>query len=288
MENHASALHKPGSHRTSFATDHSMERQSIAIPYPIVRLAILFYWTLFWLFNLVDKIIGGAHFLWVGRDRFAQFQKYFDSVGLNAPGVANAALIVAGALEAFAFVCFAAALAFEWQCNRDGARRWAFFGTLLTLATFTFFSIGDHWFGDRFELLEHTLFWFISLASWTVFIRLDASGAGESNNAPRSPFTLTAIVSAVLIAVTTTAIFRHNTTDFRLRSDAVAAEQVGDHIYKVAFPFLGGSTVFENTLAEFKADHPDEAIQHIYTVPKPLRLKKADALIFYIITEDRP
>ena len=34
--------------------------------------------------------------------------------------------------------------------------------------------------------------------------------------------------------------------------------------------------------------HPDEAIQHIYTVPNPLRLKKADALIFYIITEDTP
>ncbi len=65
-------------------------------------------------------------------------------------------------------------------------------------------------------------------------------------------------------------------------------EAVGDHLYKVAFPFLGGSTVFENTLAEFKTAHPEEAIQHIYTVPNPLRLKKADALVFYIITEDMP
>ena len=50
---------------------------------------------------------------------------------------------------------------------------------------------------------------------------------------------------------------------------------------------LGGSTVFENTLRQFKAQHPGEAIQHIYTVPGPLKLKKADALIFYIVTEDR-
>ena len=28
-------------------------------------------------------------------------------------------------------------------------------------------------------------------------------------------------------------------------------------------------------------------INHIYTVPNPLRLKKADALIFYILTEDK-
>ena len=70
-------------------------------------------------------------------------------------------------------------------------------------------------------------------------------------------------------------------------SEAVAAEPVGDHIYKVSFPFLGGSTVFENTLRQFKEQHPGEVVQHIYTVPAPLKLKKADALIFYIITEDR-
>jgi hypothetical protein len=262
----------------------------------LVRYAILAYWTLFWLFNLIDKVVGGAHFLWVGRDRFAQFQKYFDSVGLDSPHVANAALAFAGALEAFAFVCFAAALGAEWKGHHASARRWSFFGTLLTLGTFTFFSIGDHWFGDRFELLEHTLFWFISLASWLIFIRMKpaASPAQKTpspstpSRAPQMRFGMTGAIAAVLVAVTATAIFRNNTSDFPLRSAAVSAEPVGDHLYKVAFPFLGGSTVFENTLAEFKAAHPKEAIQHIYTVPNPLRLKKADALVFYIITEDKP
>ena len=60
------------------------------------------YWSLFWLFNVVDKLVGGAHFLWVGRDRFAQFQKYFASAGLGAPWVADAGLVVAAALEIFA------------------------------------------------------------------------------------------------------------------------------------------------------------------------------------------
>ena len=259
----------------------------------LIRYAILAYWTLFWLFNLIDKIVGGAHFLWVGRDRFAQFQKYFDSVGLDSPHVANAALAFAGALEAFAFVCFAAALGAEWKGRTSSARRWSFFGTLLTLGTFTFFSIGDHWFGDRFELLEHTLFWFISLASWLIFIRMapgntTPADAPSPSTAPQLRLGMTTTIAAALVVVTATAIFRHNASDFPLRSAAVVAEPAGDHLYKVAFPFLGGSTVFENTLAEFKAAHPKEAIQHIYTVPNPLRLKKADALVFYIITEDKP
>jgi hypothetical protein len=262
----------------------------------LLRLAILAYWTLFWAFNVLDKAIGGAHFLWVGRDRFAQFQKYFESVGLGSPHVANAALVVAGALEVFAFLYFAGALRFEWKAQWDRARQWGFIGTLLTLGTFTFFSIGDQWFGDRFELLEHTLFWFIALASWLVFIRMKP-GAESTPESPSpsdplgtSPlrFGMTGAIATVLVAVTAMAIFRHNTSDFPLRSAAVEAEPVGDHIYKVAFPFLGGSTVFENTLAEFKTAHPKEAIQHIYTVPNPLRLKKADALVFYIITEDKP
>ena len=253
----------------------------------LVRYAILLYWSVFWLFNILDKVIGGAHFLWVGRDRFAQFQKYFESVGLGAPVVANLALVVTAALEAFALLFFVRALFCELRRDAAGARSGALNGTLLTLGTFTFFSIGDHWFGDRFELLEHTLFWFISLASWVVFVRLEAPAASSTVAMPKGQRSLAVGVAAALLLITTVAIFRHNQTDFVKRSEAVAAEPVGDHIYKVSFPFLGGSTVFENTLRQFKEQHPGEAIQHIYTVPGPLKLKKADALIFYIVTEDR-
>ena len=71
----------------------------------LIRYSILFYWSIFWLFNIVDKIIGGSLFLWVGRDRFAQFQKFFASAGLESPSIANFALIIAAGLEVFAF-CF--------------------------------------------------------------------------------------------------------------------------------------------------------------------------------------
>ena len=76
----------------------------------IFRYSILFYWSIFWLFNIVDKIIGGSLFLWVGRDRFAQFQKFFASAGLESPIIANFALIIAAGLEVFAFIFFSGAL----------------------------------------------------------------------------------------------------------------------------------------------------------------------------------
>ena len=119
----------------------------------LVRGAILLFWTCFWLFNVVDKAIGGSTFLWVGRDRFAQFQKYFASAGLESPWIADVALYVAAALEVFALVFFAGALLNFAARRAHQARSWCFIGIVITLVTFTFFSIGDHLFGDRFELL---------------------------------------------------------------------------------------------------------------------------------------
>ena len=49
----------------------------------LIRYSILVYWSLFWLLNIIDKMIGGSLFLWVGRDRFAQFQKFFRLSGIG-------------------------------------------------------------------------------------------------------------------------------------------------------------------------------------------------------------
>jgi len=58
----------------------------------LIRYFILIYWTLFWLLNIVDKVIGGAHFLFVGKDRFAQIERFFASLGLGDPIIANIAV----------------------------------------------------------------------------------------------------------------------------------------------------------------------------------------------------
>ena len=72
----------------------------------LFRFGILLYWSLFWLINSLDKMIGGSQFLWVGKDRFAQFQRFFASASWENPIITNIALIFVSALEIFAFLFF--------------------------------------------------------------------------------------------------------------------------------------------------------------------------------------
>ena len=65
----------------------------------LIRYFILLYWALFWLLNIIDKMIGGAHFLFVGRDRFAQIERFFDSLGLEDVIYANLALALTAGLK---------------------------------------------------------------------------------------------------------------------------------------------------------------------------------------------
>ena len=253
----------------------------------LIRYSILFYWSIFWLFNIIDKIIGGSLFLWVGRDRFAQFQKFFASAGLESPWIANFALIIAAGLEVFAFVFFTGALLYFLKKKIETSRAWFFIGIVLTLITFTIFSIGDHIFGDRFELLEHTLFWFLTLFSWVAFVRLENHSKTEKTPLTKKQILSVSLISFLLVTTTCFSIFSYNYNFFSRRTNALIAEPVGENIYKVSFPFLGGSVVFEKTLDKFKLENPTKKINHIYTVPNPLRLKKADGLIFYIMTEDK-
>ena len=253
----------------------------------LVSYSILFYWSIFWLFNIVDKIIGGSLFLWVGRDRFAQFQKFFASAGLESPAIANFALIIAAGLEVFAFVFFTGALFYFLKKKIETSRTWFFIGIVFTLITFTIFSIGDHIFGDRFELLEHTLCWFLTLFSWVAFIRLENSSETEKMVINKKQLILISVSSLMLDSTTCFSIFSYNYNFFSRRTDALVAQPVGENIFKVSFPFLGGSVVFEKTIDKFKSENPSKKINHIYTVPNPLRLKKADGLLFYIMTEDK-
>ena len=204
----------------------------------LVRYSILFYWSIFWLFNIVDKIIGGSLFLWVGRDRFAQFQKFFASAGLESPAIANFALIIAAGLEVFAFVFFTGALLYFLKKKIETSRTWFFIGIVLTLITFTIFSIGDHIFGDRFELLEHTLFWFLTLFSWVAFIRLENSSETEKMVINKKQLILVSVISLMLVSTTCFSIFSYNYNFFSRRTDALVAQQLVKIYLKFLFLFL--------------------------------------------------
>jgi len=253
----------------------------------LIRIGILIYWILFWLLNILDKIIGGSHFLWVGKDRFALFERFFDSLGLGSPIIADVALIITSGLEIFAFVFFSGALYHLIKKNADFTRSWFFIGIVLTLIIFTFFSIGDQFFGDHIELLEHGIYWFITLLTWVIFIRIGKIEIFDNFTIEKKQFLVATALTIILIAVSAFSIFRHNQTSFIQRTETVKAIQINDNKYKFSFPFLAGSTAFENSIAKFIKDNPTLSINYIYTTPHTLRLAESDGLIIYIQTDTK-
>jgi len=251
----------------------------------LIKYLILIYWSLYFLLNSIDKIIDGAHFLFVGKDRFAQFERFFDSLGLSDPIIVNIALIITSGLEIFAFVFFTGALYHLIKKNINATRSWFFVGIALTLILFTFFSIGDQIFGDHTELLEHGLFWFITLLSWIIFIHIDKIQIFDNFLIAKKQILMATVLTILLFSVTAFSIFRHNQTSFIERTQAVNAVKIDENKYKIKFPFLAGSTAFENSIAKFKNSNPTLKINYIYTAPNALRLGHSDGLIIYIQTE---
>ena len=118
----------------------------------ILHWSIVLFWSLFWFFNVMDKFIGGPTFLWFGEDRFAQFVKYFTSIGIEHPNVAWGFLVFTTILEVIAFLLLTPPLWCLIQGKDEKAHSFYFLGTLVGLAAFTFFGVGDQVFGDRREL----------------------------------------------------------------------------------------------------------------------------------------
>lgn len=139
----------------------------------LIHLAIISFWWLFWLLNVVDKVIPGKTFLWVGKDRMAQFTNYFSSVGIENTLIVALFLIFSTIIEALALYFLTVSLIGFISKNREKTHRFLFLGILTSLFLFTFFSVGDQIFGDRVELLEHSTFWIALIISWYVYTKLE-------------------------------------------------------------------------------------------------------------------
>ena len=108
-------------------------------------------------------------FLWAGKDRLAQLRDYFSSIGLESPGVALTFFIFILLLEILALVLLTVALLRLVHEENVKARAWFFWGTFVGRVIFSFFSIGDQIFGERAELLEHTIYWISLIVSWGAY-----------------------------------------------------------------------------------------------------------------------
>lgn len=82
--------------------------------------------------------------------------------------------------------------------------------------TFSIFAIGDHIFGDRLELLEHTLFWFITLFSWVAFVHSDKFLNVHNYVLPKKQMTASLLSITVIAMVTHFSIIKHKNEAFQI------------------------------------------------------------------------
>ena len=261
-----------------------------ALEATIIQFGILLFWTFFWLLNIIDKFIGGYTFLWVGKDRFAQIDKFFASIGAINHEYALYALLLITILEIIAFIFLAAALANFCIKHIDRARTLFFYGTLTGLVIFSIFSIGDQIFGDRFELLEHSIFWISIIISWGAFVLFPQHSlierVGELWHNRKQEFAVIVVISVVLSVFAIAVIVKDVYQGIRYEQHIVTPVELGEGVYRFNIPFSARRSVWEESLTSFIATHPTLRITDIQTIPNELKSKKDNA-IFFVITETR-
>ena len=151
------------------------------------------------------------------------------------------------------------------------------------MVLFSLFSIADQVFGDRFQLLEHGLFWLVLLASWIAFRFVELSDeplprlSGEGKRA--------LVLGTLLTAMVSVGLWDFSGQTWQNGSEAVSGQEVVDGIYKFDFPFLADKRVLETTVNTFKAEHPELDVTYVYTGPSELNTKKKTHVLVYLFTE---
>jgi len=133
-----------------------------------IRVGATLFWALFWMLNAIDKVASRSAY-WAGKVRAEKMLAYFSSINLGEPWIANASLALAGILEFVAGALFFISLVLFFMHKKFLAHRFFFWGTATGIVIFSGFIIFDVIFGDRAELLEHSIYWLIVMMSWVVY-----------------------------------------------------------------------------------------------------------------------
>ncbi len=253
----------------------------------IIRFLILIFWTFFWGLSVLDKIIPDVHHLWVGKDFFALFVKFFGSLGLKDSMFASSALAFVSALEGLNFVFYLLAIINFFKGNESQTEKWFFRAIFSSITLFSLFSIADQVFGDRFQLLEHGLFWLILIASWVLFKYISKSNDNKLVFNSRKGLKIAILVGALITLLTSISIIDFSNETFYKVNSPVKGDEVIEGVYKFDFPFLADKLVWEKTIDTFKTNHPELKINYIYTGPSELNSKKKTHLLLYVFTESK-
>ena len=250
--------------------------------------AILVFWTIFWGLSVMDKIIPDVQTYWVGKDFFALFVKFFGSLGLKDPLFASSALAFVSSLEVVNFVFYLLSIFYFARGRQETSEKWFFRGIFSSMTLFILFSIADQVFGDRFQLLEHGLFWLILIASWLVFKFFSDDSEKESVEKNGTKKYIWAIIAGLsLTCMTSISILDFSDNTFSNVNSPVVEEEVADGVFKFDFPFLADKRVWEKTINTFKKKHPELKINYIYTGPSELNSKKKTHMLLYVFTEKK-
>jgi len=253
----------------------------------IIRLAILVFWTFFWGLSVMDKIIPDVHHLWVGKDFFALFVKFFGSLGLKNPIIPSFALAIVSALEVINFVFYLLSLFNFSKKKSELSEKWFFRAIFSSVTLFSLFSIADQVFGDRFQLLEHGLFWLILIASWILFKFVGDSEEKSISIGLTKDVKIALGIGAFITVMTSFCIIDFSDKTLSNVNTPVKGQEVVDGVYKFDFPFLADKLVWEKTINSFKKEHPELRINYIYTGPSELNSKKKTHMLLYVFTEKK-
>ena len=253
----------------------------------LIQYFILIYWTFFSATTVIDKIIPDVYPLWVGADFYTLFIKLFSSLGLKDPLFATSALAVISIIEILALVCYLFSLVNLFKRKDKISEQWFYRGISFSVLLFSFFSIGDQVFGDRFTLLEHGIFWIILIVSWVIFRYNSLSDERIIKFSLTKDLKIGLVIGTVLTIITSISIIDFSSGTFSTKTDPVQGEEVVENVYKFDFPFLGDKYTMENTISAFEKEHPELKINYMYTGPDELNTKKKTHMLLYVFTEER-
>ena len=251
----------------------------------IIRFSILIFWTLFWGLSVLDKIIPDVQIYWVGKDFFALFIKFFSSLGLKDPIFATIALAIIAAFEVLNFVLYLFSIVNYSRGKEAISEKWFYRAIFTSMVLFSLFSIADQVFGDRFQLLEHGLFWLLLIASWIVFKYISNSEENLVKIKLSKDLKIALFVGICFTVITSISIFNFSKQTFSDADSPVLGKEVVEDVYKFDFPFLADKLVWEKTINTFKENHPELKINYIYTGPSELNSKKKTHMLLYVFTE---
>jgi hypothetical protein len=251
----------------------------------IIKYFILIYWTLFEGLTVIDKIIPDVYPYWVGADFYTLFIKLFASLGLMDPIFATLSLAGVALAETLIFVCYLFSLINLYKGKDRISEKWFYRGIVFSVLLFSLFSIGDQVFGERFLLLEHSIFWIIVIVSWAIYKYHLPEEESETKFSFSKDIKIGLSAGIVLTIIASYSILDFSKSTFSNKTQPVQGQEVVQGVYKFDIPFLGDKVTVENTIRAFEETHPELKITYIYTGPDELNSKKKTHMLLYVFTE---